>query len=41
MPKYQITLEVESNTDPREWYLPETLIIDEEYQLIKVEKVNA
>ena len=36
--KYTITLEVESDTDPREWYYGDTLVIDEDYQVIKVEE---
>jgi len=41
MPKYLVTLEIDSDTDPREWYLPDTLVIDEDYRLVKVEDVNA
>lgn len=40
MPKYLVTLEIESEMDPRDWYLPDTLVIDEKYQLVKVEDVN-
>ena len=40
MAKYLMTLEVESDTDPREWYLPDTLVIDGEYKLMKVEETN-
>jgi hypothetical protein len=36
--KYLITLEIESETDPSEWYWPETLIIDEDYQVLTIEK---
>ena len=39
MPKYQITLEIESESDPREWIWGDTLIIDENYGLLKVEEV--
>lgn len=39
MSKYLITLEVESDTNPNEWYLPDTLVIDDDYKLIKVEEV--
>ena len=39
--RYTITLEVESDTDPRGWYYGDTLIIDEEYEVKNVEEVNA
>ena len=39
--KYLITLEVESDTDPREWVFQDTLVIDEEYQVINIEEVEA
>lgn len=41
MSKYLVTLEIDSDTDPREWYLPDTLVIEEDYKLIRVEDVNA
>lgn len=40
MPKYLLTLQVESDTNPKDWYLGDTLIIDEEYELLKVEEVS-
>jgi len=39
MRKYQITLEIESETNPREWCWGDTLIIDENYQVLNVEEV--
>lgn len=41
MSKYLVTLEIDTDTDPREWYLPDTLVIEEDYKLIRVEDVNA
>jgi hypothetical protein len=40
MSKYILTLQVESNTNPKDWYLGETLIIDEEYELLNVEEIS-
>ena len=40
MPKYILTLQVESDTNPKDWYFGDTLIIDEEYELLKVEEVS-
>jgi len=40
VPKYILTLQVESDTNPKDWYLGETLVIDEEYELLKVEEVT-
>jgi len=34
--KYQITIEIESDTDPRDWCLGETLVIDEPYEVIQI-----
>ncbi len=39
MNKYQITLEIESETNPNEWLWGDTLIIDENYQVIDVKEV--
>lgn len=36
--KYLITLEVESDTDPREWMFADSLVIEEEYKVIKIEE---
>jgi hypothetical protein len=36
--RYLITLEVESETDPKEWYWGDTLIIDEDYEVLTIEK---
>lgn len=41
MKKYLVLLEIESESDPRDWYLPEVLVIDDEYKLVKVEEVEA
>ncbi len=38
MSRYLITLEVESETDPKEWYWGDTLIIDEDYEVLTIEK---
>jgi hypothetical protein len=40
MPKYILTLQVESDTNPKDWYLGDTLIIDDEYQLLDVKEVS-
>lgn len=40
MSKYRITLEVESDTDPRGWVFQDTLVIDEEYQVINIEEAG-
>jgi hypothetical protein len=39
MNKYQITLEIESEIDPREWIWGDTLIIDENYQVTEVREI--
>ena len=36
MKKYLLTLEIETETDPREWYFGDVLVIDEPYQVVKV-----
>ena len=41
MAQYKIMLEVESETNPNEWLFPETLVIDEPYQVVSIEKVSA
>lgn len=38
MKRYLITLEVESDTDPRGWMFADTLVIEEEYKVIKIEE---
>jgi len=35
--KYRITIEVEAETDPRDWVFEETLIIDEPYKVVSIE----
>lgn len=40
MEKYIITLEIKTETDPREWYFGDTLIIDDEYEVINIEKIK-
>lgn len=35
---YKITLEVTSETNPKEWYFGDTLVIDEEYNVVSVEE---
>jgi len=40
MEKYLITLSVKSETDPRDWYFGETLVIDEDYEVINIEKIK-
>jgi hypothetical protein len=40
MEKYIITLSVKTDTDPSDWYFGETLIIDEEYEVINIEKAK-
>ena len=35
--KYRITIEVEAETDPRDWVFEDTLIIDEPYEVISIE----
>ena len=38
MSKYRITLEVESESDPRDWTFQDILVIDEPYQVLKIEE---
>jgi hypothetical protein len=40
MAKYLVTLKLESDTDPREWYLPDTLVIEEAYELYEVINID-
>lgn len=41
MSKYRITLEVESEGDPRLWTLQDSLIIDEPYEVLNIEEVES
>jgi hypothetical protein len=41
MNKYEITLEIETDLDPREWTLGEVLIIDEPYQITQIKEANS
>lgn len=36
--RYIITVSVESDTDPREWHYGDTLVIDEEYEILGVDE---
>ena len=40
MSKYQITLEVESDNDPREWVFQDSLVIDGTYEVVNIEEVK-
>ena len=37
---YLITLEVKSQTDPRDWHWGEIVVIDEEYEVTNVEEIS-
>jgi hypothetical protein len=38
MKRYVLTVEVESESDPRDWTLQDSLIIDGPYEILKVEE---
>jgi hypothetical protein len=41
MTRYVMTLEIESDSDPRDWLYTDRLIIDGEYQVLDIEEVEA
>jgi hypothetical protein len=38
--QYLVTLAITSDSDPRDWHLGETLVIDEEYTLVSVHELK-
>ena len=36
--KYRITIEVDSDSDPRDWILEQPFIIDEPYEIISIQE---